>query len=116
MKRLLLFLAFAAAAFAQHSNTLTWTWAQGSGDPATGFHVWKVAGTSAPVTTGTPYAVVSSPTTLTYVDTAEVGGQTFTYVVTAFNTGGDSVPSNSVTCTTPFQDPNPPASLSGVSK
>jgi hypothetical protein len=99
-----------------HSNTLSWLWSQGTGDPATGFHIWRAAGTSAPVTTGTPYATVTPSTVLTYVDTAVAAGNTFTYVITAFNAGGDSTPSNSATCVTPFSPPTSPTTLSGTVK
>ena len=97
-----------------HSNTLNWLWSQGTGDAATGFHVFRSATT--PVSTTTPYATVLSPATLTYVDTAVVAGQTWNYVITAFNSGGDSTPSNTATCVTPFSAPQAPTSLSAVSK
>jgi len=97
-----------------HSNTLSWNWSQGTGDIATGFHVWRSI--SLPVSiTGT--ALTTLPvTTLTYIDANVVPGQTWNYVITAFNTGGDSVPSNSVTCTTPFQAPTGPTTLSSIVK
>jgi hypothetical protein len=111
----LLLFTFSTLAQTAHSNTLTWAWSQGAGDAATGFHIWKSATT--PVsTTGTPYATVGSPTILTYVDSSVVAGQTNFYVVTAFNTGGESTPSNQVTCVTPFQAPNPPTGLSATVK
>lgn len=114
---------FAASAFAQHSNALTWSWSQGVGDPATGFHVWRSATTPVP-TTGAPYAVVASPSTLTYVDSSVSAGQSWSYVVTAYSTGavtalnpgGDSLPSNTFTCVTPFSAPPPPTGLSGLTK
>lgn len=99
-----------------HSTTLSWSWSQGSGDPAAGFHIWKAIGTTAPSTSGTPYATVSSPSIMSYTDTGVVAGQTATYVVTAYNPGGDSVPSPSATCTTPFQAPAAPTSLQGSVK
>lgn len=117
MKLWILLFLFLAVTFAQapHSNTLTWAWSQGTGDPATGFHIWKSA--TAPVpTTGTPFATVNSPTTLTFTDTAVTAGQTNFYVITAFNTAGDSTPSNQVTCVTPFQIPAPPSGLSATVK
>lgn len=114
MLRLLLLLVFPLALFGQnHSVTLTWNWSQGTGDPATGFHIQRSA------TAGGPYTVigtVGSPVTLTYVDTAVVAGQTYYYVVTAFNGGGDSTPSNQVTCVVPFQAPPSPSGLSGTVK
>lgn len=174
---LLLFLA--ATGLAQtHSNALTWSWAQGTGDPATGFHVWRSATTPVSVT-GSAYAVISevtttgtassgatsltvasatgiavgadvlgagiasgttvsaiSGTTVTlslattaalssttvdfiapaYTDTAVSAGQTWNYVVTAFNSGGDSTASNTVTCVTPFFVPGAPTGLAATSK
>jgi hypothetical protein len=116
MKRLTIaILILTLPAFAQHSNTLTWTWTQGSGDPATGFHVWKAATTPVP-TTGTPYAVVTPSTTLTYTDTAVSAGQTNYYAVTAYNPGGDSTSVQSRPCVTPFQAPAAPSSVSANSK
>ncbi len=109
MRTIILLLISATTMFGQHSNTLTWNWAQGTGDPATGFHVKKAT------TSGGPYTTIATlpVATLTYIDTTVVAGQTNYYVVTAFNTGGDSVPSNQVTCTTPFQVPQSPTTLSG---
>jgi len=111
MRRFLLLFLLSSSLFAQHSNTLTWAWSQGTGDPATGFHVQRAAVSGGPYTT---IATLSGTTVKTYVDTAVVPGQTNYYVVTAFNPGGDSVPSNQVTCTTPFQAPQTPTGLSGT--
>lgn len=115
MKKLciLLLVSFSFAQTPQHSNTLNWNWSQGTGDVATGFHIYKSQ------TTGGPYtllATIPSVTTLTYTDLVVVAGQTNFYVVTAFNQKGDSPYSNEVTCTTPFFIPQTPASLSAVSQ
>jgi len=114
LKRLLpLFLMLVPAFAQQHSNTLSWNWSQGTGDPATGFHVQKSS------TSGGPYSIIATITgtvTMTYVDTNVTSGQTNFYVVTAFNGGGESVPSNQVACTTPFSGPGAPTGLSGVIK
>lgn len=127
MKRLLLFLLLflfvAVAGYSQsgHSVTLNWSWTQGTGDPATGFHVQR--GT----VTGGPYTVigtVSSPTTLTFTDTGVAAGQTFFYVVTAFNPaasttsnpGGDSLPSNEAKAVIPFLAPQAPTGLTATPK
>lgn len=119
MRRLsgLLILAVLAAMSAQaqiHSNTLNWTWSQGTGDAAAGFHVYKSATSGAYGTT--PYATITSTSTLTYTDLVVVAGQVNYYVVTAFNAGGDSAYSNEVRCVTPFQAPASPPSLSGTIK
>jgi len=109
---LTLFLAGAMLAQPHPSVTLTWTWTQGAGDPATGFHVQRSA------TTGGPYVVVGTVPlgTLTYLDTAVLVGATYFYVVTAFNPAGDSPKSAEVTALLPFQPPLAPTGLSGVSK
>ncbi len=110
-KAIFAFLLLASSAFAQHSNTLAWSWAQGTGDAATGFHVQRASVSGGPYTT---IATLTGTAVKTYVDTVVVPGQTLYYVITAFNTGGDSVPSNQVTCTTPFQAPQAPSGLSGT--
>lgn len=96
------------------SARLNWLWSQGSGDPATGFHVWRSATAGGPYTT--PYATVLGSSTLTYLDTAVVAGQTYYYVVSAYNAGGDSSKTSEVSCTIPFQAPVSPTSLSGIAK
>jgi lipid-binding SYLF domain-containing protein len=94
----------------QHSNVLTWSWSQGTGDPATGFHIWK-ATTSGGYST-TPFATISGITTLTFTDAAVAGGETNFYVVTAFNSSGDSSRSNEASSFIPLQPPEAPSSLS----
>lgn len=107
MKKFLLGLLLAASSLAaQHSVTLTITWSQGLGDPATGFNIWRVsntAGATCPVIspTGTPFASIPITTT-TYVDTAVSAGQTFCYGVTSANGLTNSAMSNEVSCTIPF--------------
>lgn len=114
MRLLLVGLLLATSLTAQsHSATLIWAWTQGTGDPATGFHVQRSATVSGPFTI---LATIPSITTLTYIDTTVIGGQTYTYMVTAFNSGGESVPSNLVTCVVPFQAPTPPSGLSATVK
>ncbi len=114
MRTVLLFLLLSVAALAQPhpSVTLAWSWTQGTGDPATGFHVQRAA------ITGGPYTVVATVplATLTYLDTAVTVGTTYFYVVTAYNSAGDSAKSTEVTCTLPFQIPTAPTGLSGTVK
>lgn len=107
MKKLILLGLLVSPIFAQHTVTLTINYTQGSGDPATGFNIWRIPntlGTSCPsmLPTGTPYAVVSSITNTTYVDTAVSAGTTLCYGVTAFNGSSNSAMSNEVSCTIPF--------------
>jgi fibronectin type 3 domain-containing protein len=94
------------------SVTLAWSWSQGTGDPATGFHVQRSA------TTGGPYVTVATVLvgTLTYLDTTVTVGATYFYVVTSYNSAGDSAKSAEVACTLPFQIPGAPSSLSGTVK
>lgn len=110
---LTLLLASIALCQAAHSNTLSWTWVPVAGDdPATGFKI-KKGGSP----TGPWFEIGSvSPSTFSFTDTVVAAGQTNFYILTVFNTGGESVPSNVVTCTTPFQAPTTPPKLSGLVK
>lgn len=100
-----------SVAKAQHTVTISINWAQGSGDPATGYNIWRVPNTTGTCPTilasGTPYAVVSSITNTTYIDTAVVAGNVFCYGVTAFNGPSNSAMSNEVSCTIPFSLSSP---------
>jgi len=105
------FLLMACLAMGQQphpSANMTWAWSQGTGDMATGFHIQRSA------TAGGPYTVVGTVPvgTLTYLDTSVTAGQSYFYVVTAYNSGGDSSRSNEVACTIPFQAPRTPTTLS----
>lgn len=104
----LLLSLIAVPLFAQHSAALAWTFAQGTGDPATGFHCQRSA------VTGGPYAIVAtvtSATTLTCSDLTVVAGQTYFYVVTAFNSAGDGPVSNEAKATIPIAVPGAPTTL-----
>ena len=112
---LLMLIAYAAIAQTppHPSATLTWNWSQGTGDPATGFHVQRSTAAGGPYTTvGT--VLFGAP--LSYVDVAVTVGATYYYVVTAYNPAGESVKSNEVTCTLPFQVPATPTTLSVTAK
>ena len=112
MKIFLLSLLASLPAFAQHSVTLTWPWSQGVGDPATGFHCQRAS------VTGGPYTIVqtSSALTLTCTDNTVVAGQTYFYIVTAFNSGGDGPPSNEVKTVIPISVPNAVSGLNATVK
>ena len=102
-----------AHAQVSHSVTLTWTWTQTGGDPATAFTVGRSS------VTGGPYTIIDTTpnaTTFTYVDPNVSAGQTWYYIVTATNPGGDSVPSNEASCTIPFLAPSGTTKLSAVAK
>ncbi len=113
MRIILLALLYTFLLAAQPHPSVTLAWLAGvGGDPATGFHVQRSA------TTGGPYTIVGTVPvgTLTYLDTAVAVGATYFYVVTAYNSAGDSSKSNEVSCTLPFQAPAPPTGLSSTVK
>lgn len=118
MKLLLLSLAFASGLFAQ-SNTLTWSWVQGSGSAATSFNVKR--GTAS----GQEAAIASVPvasgqasygyTDLSTATNTLIPGVSYYYVITAVGAGGESGPSNEIVLTIPkLAPPNPPTNLTGV--
>ena len=120
MKRLILLFALAASALAAqsicptgvtHCNVFSWTWAQGTGDPATGFHVFRAATCSfSPLPT--PVATITGTSTLSYTDSPTSAGNQFCYAVTAYNSAGDSLPAVGTLATTPFQVPVVPSGVS----
>jgi len=115
MRLCLIAVLLAAAAFAQQphpSVSLSWNWAQGTKDAATGFHVQRANITGGPYTT---IATVPIGATGTYLDTTVVAGGTYYYIVTAFNAGGESG-TPEVVCIVPFQAPQAPSGLSGAVK
>ncbi len=122
MKRYLLALILALQLVGQtaHQNVLTWGWAPGNMDPANGYHVWKtlMAGGCTSITSTTCFSIatITNVATKTYTDITVSAGQTSYYVVTSFNAGGDSTPSNQVICVTPFQTPAAPTSLQSTSQ
>src|SRR5450759_3015809 len=77
-------LVLAISGLAQHSATLNWTWAQGSGDIATGYHIYWAT------VTGGPYTYLDTTSVTTYADLVVVAGSTYYYKVTAYNSSGDS--------------------------
>jgi hypothetical protein len=127
LSTLFLLLAGVLAAQVNHSNTITMTCVNscaGTGDPATGFYVWRQAATCTgmPVCSGTtctltPYATISSLTApITFKDTAVVAGNQFCYAVTPFNTGGVGPAGYTSVLVTPFSLPTVPPTVSGVSQ
>ena len=123
-----LLLVFVAALHAQtpHTVTLTWSWSQCNtatppvcGGVATGFQVQRATTTGGPYTT---IGTVTSPTTLTYVDTSGTGnvlteGATYYYVVEATGNGGTiSAPSPQASALIPFLPASTPTALSAVAK
>ena len=113
MKKLLLLVLFAGSLYAQHSNTLTWSWTQGTGDPATGFIIQKSTVSTGPFTT---IITTTTPTIFTYIDSTVTAGQTWYYQILAYNTGGSSQPSNVIEAVTPFLPPTAPNSFQIISK
>lgn len=108
-------LLLTASAFAQHGVTLSWSWNQGSGDPATGFIVQRGTVTGGPYTTicgGTGQSACPNVTQLTFLDTNVQAGQTLYYVILATNAGGNSSPSNEAKAVVGFLPPQSPSGLS----
>jgi len=100
-----------------HSVTVTWTWSQGDGPPATGFNVKRGN------TTGGPYAIIAIVTGAirTYNDAGGTGnillpGTTYYYVVTAFAGVAESSPSPEAQAFIPASAPGAPISsfISGL--
>ncbi len=113
--RLLIFAVLCASlALAQsHSVALTWAWLQGTGPAATGFKVKNSQ------TSGGPYTVLTTTTTpavFTYTDTLVVGGQSYYYVISAYNADGESANSVELKVPVPSTPPLPPTSPSAVAK
>ena len=109
----LLLIVFSIAAYAQAAHSVSFTITQGTGntgDPPTSYNVKRAT------VTGGPYATVASVaitgTSQSFTDTAVVAGQTYFYVATEVNSGGETGVSNQITCTIPFQAPTSPPSLS----
>jgi hypothetical protein len=92
----LFFLAAASPADPPHSATLNWSW---SGGAITGFHVLRSQASGGPFI---PIATIG-PTASSFTDNTLVAGQTYYYVVTAFNSLGDSPPSNQAACAVPLK-------------
>lgn len=121
MKKLILLILFAGCSVAQtvHSNTLNWTPGIG-GDPITGFIIQRASPCTPTPCTGpgtfTTLVTTTTPNVLTYVDSTVIAGNVFYYQVLAYNSGGNSSPSNVVEATSPFLPPTAPSSLQVVSK
>ncbi len=111
MRKMIAVLSMICAASAQQqpAATLKWTWAQGAGAAADGFHVQRSA------TSGGPYAVVGAVpfTSFTFVDNGVAFGRTYFYTVTAYNSLGDSANSQEITCVVPPKHQGKPKNCTG---
>jgi len=88
------------------NNLVTLTWSPSQGAPTISYNVWREdpgSSTFNNIKTGVP----ASP----WTDTTALNGLTYSYYLTASNSGGTSLPSNTVSVTLA---PNPPASLNAV--
>jgi hypothetical protein len=96
MRRLILFLAFAAAALAQtHSATLTWTNAAGN-PTGTTVSIFRLTGScpaTEPTSTTGFTSIVTGLTGTTYVDTTVVAATTYCYVAVSVSGSSSSAPS-----------------------
>ncbi len=80
----------ASAASGDKPVSLTWTAPAGTVDSYT---------VKRSTTTGTGYSSIGSTSTTSFSDTTAIAGQTYYYVITASNTGGESGNSNEATAT-----------------
>ncbi len=124
MKLLLAFLLCAASSFAQvpHSNSHTVTCSgtcQTQPDGVTAINLYRslVSGSGyVKIATAPVVPVTGTPIVVGFVDVNVIPGQTIYYVSTVSNPGGESSYSNQTSCTTPFQTPGTPPSLSSTVK
>ena len=79
-----------------------------NGNAPTGYHIWRQTVPNV-LTTGTPAFTLNSGAANSFNDTTVVAGNTYYYRVTAFDVGGDSLPSNEGSST-----PNFPNCLNGT--
>jgi fibronectin type 3 domain-containing protein len=93
-----------AAAPGNAQVTLTWTASSG----ATGYNVNRST------TTGGPYTQVSAPTATTFSDTGLTNGKKYFYVISAFNSAGQSANSAEVSATPSVPAPATPIGLAAV--
>jgi hypothetical protein len=133
--KLALFLLLSAVAWGQqtsHAVTLTWTWAQGTGAPATGFQVYRAPATSgttcpaapASTTAPAPFTVIDTGaqiTNLSYVDQETATNQltegaTYCYAVTMLNNAISSAFSPIAGATIPYAPPATPTGLKAVAQ
>lgn len=103
--------------FPPHSATLTWNVDPSLPSPliaGTGYNVYRGA---APGTEGaTPLNGTTLIQATTYVDDTVVGGQTYTYYVTAVDADGESLHSNEFTIQVPLRRPDAPTGLTGTAQ
>ena len=90
---------------------LSWYVDPAAGGPASTYTVWRTDGDGVTSANFQPVESANSPTTA-WADTTVSPGETYTYQVTASNTGGTSGPSNNVAVTTPI--PAAPTDLSAT--
>jgi fibronectin type 3 domain-containing protein len=103
---------------ASHCSLLTWTasTADATHDAPSSYNVYRgTTATACGTLTGAACLKVGSVATpnVTYTDSPLVAGQQYFYVVTAANSGGESVASNQVSVTPAASAPNAPTGLTG---
>ena len=96
----------AATAISAHQVNLTWT--DGSNNEA-GFRIERATGAGAFAAIGTVGANLTA-----YSDMTAAPATTYSYRVFAYNSAGDSPPSNSATATTPDVPPTAPSGLAAT--
>lgn len=106
---------------AAHCSLLTWTAAAADAthDAPGGYNVYRgTTSTACSTLTSAGCLKVGSVAVpnVTYTDSPLTAGQQYFYVVTAFNSGGESGASNQVSVTPPASAPNAPTGLTGQVK
>ncbi len=103
-------------ATAINSNRIDLAWVDNSNNED-GFNVYRCTGDAVACLAGVFTKIASTAANVTtYSDTTVSPSTTYTYHVTAFNAGGESLPSNNATATTPAPPPppNPPSNLTAT--
>lgn len=114
---LAMFLALPVQAQAAHAVGLSWGVPTSGGAP-TGYNVYRTStsgGCSTVTASGCSKIGTTAVPTTTFTDTTVAGGQTYFWVVTAFNATGESGPSNQVTASVPPDAPTAPGTLNVTS-
>jgi fibronectin type 3 domain-containing protein len=90
-----------------HNVTLSWV-APVGGDAPTSYNVHRATASAG------PFAVIGSPSVLTFIDSTVSAGITYWYEVTSVNSAGESGPSNEVNAVIPVSLPAVPTGLVAV--
>jgi hypothetical protein len=103
-----------------HCANVSWTWSQGTGGSATGYNIYRTltsGGCATDTAVGCTKAGTVTAPTLTFTDSPLAPSTTYFWVITAYNSSGESPTSTQVTATT-LADPVPasPANVTVTAK